>query len=122
MGTDTTLEWFPESYWAWRLSAGSIGPDDAFTIMRTPDETTVITQDSEPPPPAEVSGPWIMFRIADKLPHDAVGILARLSAVLAEVRIPILAFGSYDTDYVFVPQDRVGDARSALTTAGYVNA
>lgn len=116
------LEWFPEEYWAWRLPAGSIGPDDAFTIMRTPDETTVITLDPNPPSPSELSGPWTLFRIADTLPHDAVGILAALSRVLADAGIPILAFGSYDTDYVFVPSGRAKDARLALSQSGYVNA
>ncbi len=115
------LEWFPDSYWAWRLPAGSIGPEDAFTIMRTPDETTVITQDPKPPAPSEVSGPWTMFRIAETLPHDAVGVLAALSQVLARVSIPILAFGSYDTDYVLIPAGRVAEAREALAKAGYVN-
>jgi hypothetical protein len=115
------LEWFPDSYWAWRLPAGSIGPDDAFTVMRTPDETTVITTDPDPPSPSERSGPWTMFRIADTLPHDAIGILAALSRVLADVSISILAFGSYDTDYVFVPSDRAAEAAEALSKAGYVN-
>ena len=114
-----TLEWFVGSYYAWRLPAGSVGPDDAFCVMRTPDETTVITLDDEPPEGAEVSGPWRMFRIAEQLPHDAVGILAELSRHLAAAGIPILAFGSYDTDYVCVPGARAADAVDALTEAGY---
>lgn len=115
------LEWYPEDYWAWRLPAGETGPDDAFTVMRTPDETTVITTDENPPPEGERSGPWRLFRIADTLPHDAVGILARLSGVLAGREIPILAFGSYDTDYVFIPAEREADARDALSRGGYVS-
>lgn len=115
------LEWFEGEYWAWRLPAGKVGPDDAFCVMRTPDETTVITLNPNAPDDAKNSGPWTLFRIAEELPHDAVGILARLSAVLAEARIPILAFGSYDTDYVFIPSDRTGDGQRALDEAGYTN-
>ncbi|NNE69377.1 MAG: ACT domain-containing protein [Rhodothermales bacterium] len=115
------LEWYPDDYWAWRLPAGETGPSDAFTVMRTPDETTVITTDPGSPADTPRSGPWRLFRIADTLPHDAVGILAQLSAVLADVAIPILAFGSYDTDYVFIPADREADARQALTVGGYTH-
>ena len=113
------LEWFDGAYWALRLPAGSVGPADAFCVMRTPDETTVITLSDRPPVEARTSGPWRMFRIADELPHDAVGILASLSAVLAEARVPILAFGSFDTDYVCVPGELAGIARKALREAGY---
>ena len=63
-----------------------------------------------------------MFRIADELPHDAVGIMAALSGVLAAAGVPILPFGSYETDYVLVPLDKVPTARDALAAAGYVHA
>lgn len=116
-----TLEWFEASYSVWRLPAGNPGPVDAFCVMRTPDETTVVTRTGSPPPGIPSSGPWRLFRIADQLPHDAVGIMAALSAVLAQAGIPILPFGSFDTDYVLVPQDAADRARSALTRAGYTH-
>ena len=113
------LQWFKGVYWAWRLPAGATGPDDAFCVMRTPDETTVITLSDDPPVEARTSGPWRMFRVDDELPHDAIGILAALSRVLADARIPILAFGSFDTDYVCVPGELQRIARKALKEAGY---
>ncbi|MFT5143871.1 MAG: hypothetical protein ACI84D_002502 [Thalassolituus oleivorans] len=116
-----TLEWFDLPYWAWRLPAGEAGPVTAFTVMRTPDETTVITTDASPPAGARVSGPWTMFRIAEELPHDAIGILAALSRVLADAQIPILAFGSFDTDYVLIPSETVERGRGALVQAGYTH-
>ena len=121
------LEWFDTRYTVWRMPAdwqASKPVAGLFAVLHTPDEVTVVCPVGTHPHPSSPmdreSGPWSLFRIADELPHDAVGIMARLSGVLAEAGIPILPFGSYDTDYVLVPSAQLEAARAALLDAGYV--
>ena len=64
-------------------------------------------------------GPWRGFRIAEGLSFDMVGVLAKISHVLAEAGIPLLAISTFDTDYVWVPAAQWGNAVHALTVAGF---
>jgi hypothetical protein len=47
------------------------------------------------------------------------GILASLVNPLAEARVNVFAFSTYDTDYVLVPAVRLSEALAALTAAGH---
>lgn len=50
------------------------------------------------------------------LDHDLVGIMARISAKLAEAGISILPYGAYTRDHILVPSDRIDAAMQALAT------
>ena len=50
---------------------------------------------------------------------DLIGILSKLSAVLAENKIGIFAVSTYNTDYFFVKSENFSRALKALTDAGY---
>ncbi len=118
------LEWSHVEFAIWRCPSRALEreSDQAFAVIRTPDETTVVCAASVTAPEGvPVSGPWRLFRIADSLPHDAVGILASLSAVLADAAIPIFALSSFDTDYILIPTEWVAKARLALIAAGYTH-
>ena len=62
---------------------------------------------------------WRGFRIRGELDFGLIGILARLSAVLAEQRIGIFAVSTYNTDYIFVKRENFARALDALAEAGY---
>jgi hypothetical protein len=47
---------------------------------------------------------------------DVVGVMARLSAVLAQANIPIMPFAAYSRDHILVPEDQLEAALSALQT------
>ena len=53
------------------------------------------------------------------LAHDQVGVLASLSATLAESGVPIFVVSSFDTDWVLVSAAALPDARAALIRAGH---
>ena len=118
-------EWLPDAYTVWRFPPGTAVPqpgDTAFgAVLCSPTETTVVAPDGSfrVPDGGVPSGPWRVLRLDGPLPHDAVGILARLSGVLARRGVPIFALSTADTDYVMVPQHRSDDAEDALRDAGY---
>jgi hypothetical protein len=47
------------------------------------------------------------------------GVLASLVGPLAAARVNIVAFSTYDTDYLLVPTVRLTEALDTLTAAGH---
>lgn len=62
---------------------------------------------------------WRGFRVEGILDFSLVGILSRLSAVLAENGIGIFAVSTYNTDYILVMEQDFNRALAALAAAGY---
>jgi hypothetical protein len=62
---------------------------------------------------------WRMMRVQGVLDFSLVGILAKLSSVLAERRIGIFAVSTYNTDYILVKAENYERALAALAGAGY---
>lgn len=63
---------------------------------------------------------WRGFRIAGKLEFSLVGILSKISAILAAGQIGIFAVSTYDTDYIFLKSSQLEQASDALSQAGYL--
>lgn len=62
---------------------------------------------------------WRAFRIEGELDFSLIGILARISAVLAEKEIGIFAVSTYNTDYILTKEENFETALAALGSAGY---
>ncbi len=62
---------------------------------------------------------WKAFRVAATLAFSLVGILAKISAVLAENQIGIFAVSTFDTDYILTKKENFDKAAKALARAGY---
>ena len=62
---------------------------------------------------------WKGFRVRGTLDFSLVGILAKLSAVLAENRISIFAVSTCNTDYILVKAENFARAAEVLERAGY---
>src|SRR4051794_26196647 len=115
-----------------RLPAGAdvarllaAGPDgkSLLSVAWTPDEVSVICPADRAPDGATVETPWRCLRVVGPLDLALTGILASLTGPLAEARVNIFAFSTFDTDYLLVPAVRVTEAVDALTAAGHrVNA
>ena len=57
--------------------------------------------------------------IQGKLSFDIVGVVAKLSELLANADIPIFVVSTYDTDYVLMPGVKQQSAAMVLEEAGY---
>ncbi|MCI8374324.1 MAG: ACT domain-containing protein [Lachnospiraceae bacterium] len=62
---------------------------------------------------------WRAFRIEGELDFSLIGILAKLSDLLAKERIGIFVVSTYRTDYVLVKGEQYEQALGALARAGY---
>ena len=62
---------------------------------------------------------WKGFRIIGQLDFSLIGILARISKILAEGGIGIFAISTYNTDYIFTKEENFEKAMKVLKNAGY---
>ncbi|MFA6934395.1 MAG: ACT domain-containing protein [Sphaerochaetaceae bacterium] len=62
---------------------------------------------------------WRAFRISGLLDFSLIGILSKLSGLLAQARIGIFAISTYDTDYVLVKSQSLERALEVLAANGY---
>ena len=62
---------------------------------------------------------WKGFRIVGTLEFSMIGILARISKILASNGIGIFAISTYNTDYIFTKEENFEKALKALSGSGY---
>ncbi|WP_041841597.1 ACT domain-containing protein [Actinoplanes friuliensis] len=122
------LDLLPEEYAVCRLPAGSAlptslssGPDDKSVISVTwaPDELSIICPADRVPEDATVEASWRCLRVVGPLDLALTGVLASLVVPLADARVNIVAFSTYDTDYLLIPAVRLSEAVNTLTAAGH---
>ncbi|GAB5561094.1 MAG: ACT domain-containing protein [Synoicihabitans sp.] len=117
--------WIPDELAVCRLPKDSPVPDwlptEGFTcVTRTDDELSIVCESREVPPGIKSERGWRALKVLGPLPFDAVGILRRFVAPLADAGIPIIGIGTFDTDYVMVRADQIDSANVALAKAGLV--
>ena len=62
---------------------------------------------------------WRAFRIDEILDFSLVGILAKISEILAKNNIGIFAVSTYNTDYVLIKKEKYQKALEVLQSSGY---
>ena len=62
---------------------------------------------------------WRAMRITGTLDFSLIGVLAGISAVLAENGIGIFVLSTYDTDYILTKQETYARALQLRAQAGY---
>lgn len=104
--------------------AASLSDIDLFRdfcfIGKTDEELSLVCRTEDVPADTlEREDGWGAFRIQGVLDFSLIGILAKISGILAEKGIGIFVVSTYNTDYVLV---KAGDFEKALRTleqAGY---
>ncbi len=62
---------------------------------------------------------WKAFRIQGILDFSLIGILSKISTLLAENEIGIFAISTYNTDYILTKKENYDKAIDVLLKAGY---
>ncbi len=90
-----------------------------FFIGRTDEELSLVCRTEDVPVNTiERDDGWRGFRIEGVLDFSLIGILSRLSTILAENRIGIFAISTFNTDYILVKEDNFERAMNVLVAAG----
>ena len=75
--------------------------------------------DATPADTIERDDGWKGFRIQGVLDFSLIGILSKLSGILAEHKIGIFAVSTFNTDYILVKEENFDRALDVLTAEGY---
>jgi hypothetical protein len=115
----------PEDYAVCRLEPGQVVPTGLeagkgiVSVTWTESEISIICPARQAPADATVNQPWRCLRVNGPLDLALTGIMAALVRPLADARVNVFTFSTYDTDYVLVPTVRLQEAIAALTGAGH---
>ena len=91
-----------------------------YFIGRTDEEISLVCKtEVTPAHTLERDDGWRGFRIQGVLDFALIGILSKLSGILAEHKIGIFAVSTYNTDYILVKSENFDRAMRALGEAGY---
>lgn len=89
-------------------------------LGKTDEELSVVClTDCVPEETIERDDGWKAFRIQGVLDFSLIGILAKISTILAENKIGIFAISTYNTDYILTKAENYEMAIKALEDAGY---
>ncbi len=67
----------------------------------------------------EESNYWRCFRVEEQLDFDLIGIIKRISTLLANNNIPIFVVSTYNTDYVLVKEENFAKTLDILEKNNY---
>ena len=91
-----------------------------FFIGKTDEELSLVCKTEDAPQnTVERDDGWRGFRIQGVLDFSLIGILSKLSGILAENEIGIFAVSTYNTDYILVKEENYDRALTVLTSVGY---
>lgn len=92
-----------------------------YFIGKTDEENSLvcITEDA-PVDTIEREDGWKAFRIQGVLDFSLIGILSKISTILAENGIGIFAVSTYNTDYILVKKENFDRALALLEAEGYM--
>jgi hypothetical protein len=109
-----------------RLPAGAPWPVPAdghtfYSATRTGSEVSVVCGEDAAPEGEDVrvEPDWRALEVAGPLDFAMVGVMAALTAPLADVDVSVFVLSTYDTDYVLVHAAALERAIEALRAAGH---
>jgi hypothetical protein len=118
------LSLLPERFAISRLAADAPIPDWAtrgpfFSVTRTGDELSVVTELSCVPVGVQSQPGWRVLKVHGPFVLSEVGVLAALARPLTEAKISLFAVSTFDTDYLLVASETLSAAIATLERAGH---
>ena len=94
--------------------------DSYVFIAKTDKENSLVCETNKVPNNAtHIDNGWKAFRIQGILDFSLIGILSKISTLLAENKIGIFAISTFNTDYILTKEENFQKAISVLSKNGY---
>lgn len=100
-------------------SGVEVGQKYCFTGCTDEENSLVCPLKNVPDNTTERDDGWRCFRIKGVLDFSLIGILARISKIMASNGIGIFAISTFNTDYILVKEKNYKNALSYLKSSGY---
>lgn len=101
------------------FSSVNLESDYCFTAKTDEERSLVCPTENVPENTTQREDGWKAFRIRGVLDFSLIGILSKISTLLAENNIGIFAISTYNTDYILVKESQYSKALETLSNAGY---
>ena len=93
---------------------------DFYFIGKTDEELSLVCKTEDVPDKTiKRDDGWKCFRIQGVLDFSLIGILSKISGILADNGIGIFAVSTFNTDYILVKKENFEKALKKLSDAGY---
>ena len=90
-------------------------------LQKTPEEISLVCESACAPPDAiAIEAGWKALKVSGVLDFGMIGVLAKISNILAEVEISIFVVSTYNTDYILLKAENFDRGINALIRNGYV--
>jgi uncharacterized protein len=115
---------FYDKYAVCRLAAEDEIPDwvkkdNFYSITKTLEELSIVCFQGEVPEGVPCERDWKVLKIDAVLDFSLIGILSKVSKVLAEAGISIFAVSTYNTDYILIKDKDFEKAVKSLEVNGH---
>lgn len=95
--------------------------DEFCFVSKTDEELSLVCNTNLLPKNViECDNGWKAFRIQGVLDFSLIGILSKISALLAENKIGIFVVSTYNTDYILTKEEKFNKSIEILESNGYV--
>lgn len=90
-----------------------------YSITKTNEELSIVINEDIDIQSDIIEYNWRAIRIIGTLDFALIGILSKISTILAQAKIPIFAISTYNTDYILVKSDKLEKAIEVLEQNNY---
>ncbi len=90
-----------------------------YSITKTDEELSIVVDEDVNIQGEIVEYNWRAIKIVGMLDFSLIGILSKISTILAKDKISIFAISTYNTDYILVKEEKLQNAIDALKKNEY---
>ena len=93
--------------------------EEFFSITKTEDELSIVCLQDKIKDDVLCERNWKVLKIEGPLDFSLIGILSKISTLMANNNISIFAISTYDTDYILIKEELIDKAIQLLTNNNY---
>lgn len=93
--------------------------EEIYSITRTEEEISIVVKDDVDIKSDVIENNWRIIKIIGTLDFSLIGILSKISTILANAQISIFALSTYNTDYILVKDEKIEQAIKVLEENNY---
>ncbi|MGG7058353.1 ACT domain-containing protein [Clostridium tertium] len=93
--------------------------EEFFSITRTDEELSIVCLQDKIKENIKCEKDWRILKIEGPLDFSLIGILSRISTLMANNDISIFAISTYDTDYILIKEESIKRAIEVLENNNY---
>ena len=96
-----------------------VNEKEFFSVTKTEDEISVVMLQDKISSDVKAEKDWRILKVEGTLDFSLIGILAKISGILAKNSISIFVISTFNTDYILVKEEKIEKSILVLSEEGY---